>query len=62
MGSRDQAWPRFCLTLRESIKALIYSRHRSEGLGITLRKFIKALIYPRHGSEGPGMAKILFNP
>ena len=32
MGSRDQAWPRFCLTLREFVEALIYLRYGSEGL------------------------------
>ena len=28
---RDQAWSRFCLTLREFVEALIYPRHGFEG-------------------------------
>ena len=31
---RDQAWLRFCLTLREFVKALIYPMHEFEGAGI----------------------------
>ena len=29
---RDQAWSRFCLTLREFVEALIYPSHRFKGL------------------------------
>ena len=31
IGLKDQAWLGFFLTLRESIEALIYPRHGSEG-------------------------------
>ena len=29
---RDQAWSRFCLTLREFVEALIYPSHGFKGL------------------------------
>ena len=66
MGLRDQAWPRFCLTLREFIEALIYPRHGSEGLDMVEVvfnpwRYVGVLIHPMHRFEGPGMAMVLFN-
>ena len=67
MGLGDQAWLRFCLTLRVFIEALIYPRHVSRGLGMeeilfNELRYVALLIYPRQGFEVPGMTEILFNP
>ena len=66
MGTRVQASPRFCLTFREFIVALIYLRHGSEGLGkaevvFNPWRYVGVLIYPMHRFEGLGMAMVLFN-
>ena len=42
---RDQAWSRFCLTLREFIEALIYPKHVFEGLGMAKVLFNPLRIY-----------------
>ena len=57
MGSRDQARPWFCLTLKEFIDELIYTGLRFDGASmaefffLTFRELIEELIYPRHGSK-----------
>ena len=62
-----QAWPRFFLTLREFIEALVFPRLGSVGPSMAMvflipLRYVGVLIYPRHGFEGPRKAVILYNP